>query len=264
MQRGLAAALTQAAIFGSLILTAAVGFGVASYMLLGDAAQASAAPAGRGTLPAAFASDPNVTRLLDEAARMPSSAGAAGREREAAITTLGAALDPATAISQLRGSVALAVRSAPPLSPQDVTLIVAADAAAPRPASPPSVDRPAAIVYPGADATPELSPGERIEATVSFYYCEQSEGDERPGDGGGFCGAMRDGTIVYPGAAACSYDYLGQLFRIEGDPTERVYRCNDTGNAVLGLHRDIWFQSSDEGWLWAYRVGQRAVIEILP
>jgi len=40
VQRGLAAALTQAAIFGSLILTAAVGFGVASYMLLGDAALA--------------------------------------------------------------------------------------------------------------------------------------------------------------------------------------------------------------------------------
>ena len=224
-------------------------------MLLGDAAQASAAPAGRGTLPAM--SDPNVTRLLDEAARMPSSAVAAGREREAA-------LDPATAISQPRGSAALAVRSAPPLSPEDVTLTVAADAGPASPASPPSVDRPAAIAYPGADVTPELSPGERIEATVSFYYCEQSEGDERPGDGGGFCGAMRDGTIVYPGAAACSYDYLGQLFRIEGDPTERVYRCNDTGNAVLGLHRDIWFQSSDEGWLWAYRVGQRAVIEILP
>ncbi len=253
MQRGLAAALTQAAIFGSLILTAAVGFGVASYMLLGDAAQASAAPAGRGTLPAA--SDPNVTRPLDEAARMPSSAVAAGREREAA-------LDPAVAISQPWGSAALAVRSAPPLSPEDVTLTVAADAAPA--ASPPSVDRPAAIAYPGTDATPELSPGERIEATVSFYYCEQSAGDERPGDGGGFCGAMRDGTIVYPGAAACSYDYLGQLFRIEGDPTGRVYRCNDTGNAVLGLHRDIWFQSSDEGWLWAYRVGQRAVIEILP
>ncbi len=258
MQRGLAAALTQAAIFGSLILTAAVGFGVASYMLLGDTALASGEPAGRGTL--STASDPTVTRLLDEAARMPSSAVAAESEREAA-------LDPATAISQPRGSAALAVRSSPPLSPEDVTLTVAADAApaAPAsPASPPPVDRPAAIAYPGAEVTPELSPGVRIEATVSFYYCDQSEGDERPGDGGGFCGAMRDGTIVYPGAAACSYDYLGQQFRIEGDPTERIYRCNDTGNAVLGLHRDIWFQSSDEGWLWAYRVGQRAVIEILP
>ncbi len=258
MQRGLAAALTQAAIFGSLILTAAVGFGVASYMLLGDAALASGAADDRGT--ALAASDPNVTRLLDEAALMPSSAVAAGREREAA-------LDPVTAISQPRDSATLAVRTIPSPSPEDVALIVVADVVPP--ATQPSVisssvDLPAAIAYPGPDATPELSPGERIEATVSFYYCEQSEGDERPGDGGGFCGAMRDGTIVYPGAAACSYDYLGQLFRIEGDPTERVYRCNDTGNAVLGLHRDIWFQSSDEGWLWAYHVGQRAVIEILP
>ena len=114
-----------------------------------------------------------------------------------------------------------------------------------------------------ADGPPPLAPGDRVLATVSFYYCEQSEGTPA-GDGGGFCGIMRDGTVVYPGAAACHFDYLGQLFRIVGDPVERIYRCADTGTAVQGLHRDIWFQSSSEGWLWQYGIGTLATIEVLP
>jgi 3D (Asp-Asp-Asp) domain-containing protein len=57
--------------------------------------------------------------------------------------------------------------------------------------------------------------------------------------------------------------YIGQQFRIEGDPTGRVYTCNDTGSAVHGLHRDIWFFSSAEGWQWQLSVGPRAVLEIV-
>ncbi|MYE31887.1 MAG: hypothetical protein F4X80_04365 [Chloroflexi bacterium] len=110
-------------------------------------------------------------------------------------------------------------------------------------------------------ATPELQPGNRVVATVSFYYCTADSG--HPGDGGAWCGAMRDGTVVYPGAAACDYEYLGQQFRIEGDPTGRVYTCNDTGSAVHGLHRDIWFRTNAEGWSWQRDVGRRVVIEIV-
>ena len=66
------------------------------------------------------------------------------------------------------------------------------------------------------------------------------------------------------GAAACDVAYLGQQFRIEGDPLGRVYKCADTGSAVHGLHRDIWFHSSSEGWNWQRSVGQAATIEILP
>ena len=109
-----------------------------------------------------------------------------------------------------------------------------------------------------------LEPGELVEATVSFYYCERGEQGLHPGDGGGFCGVMRDGTVVYPGAAACAYSYLGQRFRIVDDPLERIYVCADTGSAVHGLHRDIWFMSSDDGWDWQLNVGQVATIEILP
>lgn len=109
---------------------------------------------------------------------------------------------------------------------------------------------------------PKLQSGDRVRATVSFYYCRQS-GSIR-GDGGAFCGAMRDGSIVYNGAAACDYGYLGQRFRIEGDPSGRIYRCADTGSAVHGLHRDIWFATNEEGWAWQKSVGQSATIEIVP
>ena len=112
-----------------------------------------------------------------------------------------------------------------------------------------------------ATSTPELAPGDRVVATVSFYYCAAGAG--HAGDGGSWCGAMRDGTVVYPGAAACDYTYLGQQFRIEGDPTGRVYTCNDTGSAVHGLHRDIWFPTNTEGWSWQREVGRNVVIQIV-
>ena len=112
--------------------------------------------------------------------------------------------------------------------------------------------------------TPALRPGDRIGVSVSFYYCEAGGKTAARGDGGGFCGAMRDGTVVYNGAAACDFVYLGQRFRIEGDPLGRIYRCADTGSAVHGLHRDVWFGSSDDGWAWQRSVGQAATIEVLP
>lgn len=111
---------------------------------------------------------------------------------------------------------------------------------------------------------PPLTPGQRVSVPLSFYYCEPGQEPAVPGDGGGFCGAMRDGSTVYPGAAACDIAYLGQQFRIEDDPTGRIYRCADTGNAVDNLHRDIWFRTASEGWDWLLTVGRQGVIEILP
>ena len=83
---------------------------------------------------------------------------------------------------------------------------------------------------------------------------------------GTFCGHdARRRLIVYPGAAACDYAYIGQRFRIDGrsEPAAST-TCNDTGSAVHGLHRDIWFQTSDEGVVWQLFIGRRAEIEILP
>jgi hypothetical protein len=113
-------------------------------------------------------------------------------------------------------------------------------------------------------APPALAPGDRVDVTLSFYYCEEGPAGFPSGDGGGFCGLMRDGSPVYAGAAACAIQYLGQSFRILNDPTERVYRCADTGSLIDGQHRDIWFRTNDAGWLWQQTVGPSAVIEILP
>ena len=123
-----------------------------------------------------------------------------------------------------------------------------------------SVALAASLVVPTA---PVLDPGDEVEVSLSFYYCQQGSGGTPFGDGGGFCGAMRDGTVVYPGAAACDYAYLGQTFRILGDPSDRVYRCADTGSAVHGLHRDIWFRNSEDGQAWQGEVGDSATIEVL-
>lgn len=112
--------------------------------------------------------------------------------------------------------------------------------------------------------TPALADGDRVIAPITFYYCDRATPDSPIGDGGTFCGHMRDGDIVYSGAAACDFAYLGQRFRIVGDPTGRSYTCADTGSAVHGLHRDIWFQTSDEGVVWQLFIGRRAEIEILP
>lgn len=124
----------------------------------------------------------------------------------------------------------------------------------------PTVSVPAVI----KDREPPLQPGDVVPATLSFYYCEEGPGGLHPGDGGGFCGVMRDGTVVYEGAAACAYAYLGQQFRVIGDPLGLIYRCADTGSAVHGQHRDIWFHDSDAGWSWQLAMGQQVLIEILP
>lgn len=109
-----------------------------------------------------------------------------------------------------------------------------------------------------------LAAGERLDVPVSFYYCEEGPEDFPSGDGGGFCGLMRDGSPVYPGAAACALEYLGQRFRILNDPVDRVYKCGDTGSLIDGQHRDIWFRTNDAGWQWQRSVGPSATIEILP
>jgi len=118
------------------------------------------------------------------------------------------------------------------------------------------------VVADSVNPLPELAAGDLIEATISFYYCEQGDA-AHGGDGGGFCGPMRDGTVVYEGAAACDYVYLGQRFRILGDPADRIYTCHDTGSAVHGLHRDIFFYNAESGWPWLLSVGTDVVLEIV-
>ena len=104
---------------------------------------------------------------------------------------------------------------------------------------------------------------ETVEASLSYYYCNQGSVAASIGDGGGWCGAMANGEVVHEGAAACDRAHLGQRFRIVGDPLGLTYTCKDTGSAVHGQHRDIWFDISDDGYRWIVGVGYTAQVQIL-
>ena len=104
---------------------------------------------------------------------------------------------------------------------------------------------------------------ETVETSISYYYCKQGALPASIGDGGGFCGAMANGEVVHQGAAACARSRLGERFRIVGDPLGLTFECKDTGSAVHGHHRDIWFDLSDDGYRWIVGVGYRATVEIL-
>jgi hypothetical protein len=112
-------------------------------------------------------------------------------------------------------------------------------AAAPIPAAPP----PAAVVTVG-----------RIDnVNLTFYDCLDQ----------GFCGTMKYGKEVFEGAAACSWNLPeGTRFRIIGDPTARVYVCEDRG-LLEDTWVDIFFHDPDDGWAWQKAVGRYGTIEIV-
>ena len=109
---------------------------------------------------------------------------------------------------------------------------------------------------------PPASVDQRL-ASITYYYCSQGSIPASIGDGGGWCGAMASGQVVYEGAAACAAQYMGQQFKILGDPNGRIYTCADTGSAVTGEHRDIFFHNSDDGYQWWLQIGTTATIEIV-
>jgi hypothetical protein len=95
---------------------------------------------------------------------------------------------------------------------------------------------------------------ERIaDANVTFYDCAVQ----------GFCGAMYNGTQVFDGAAACSWDLaLGTRFVIEDDPTQRLYVCEDRG-LLADTWVDIFFYHPSEGWRWQSQTGRRSGILVI-
>jgi hypothetical protein len=90
-------------------------------------------------------------------------------------------------------------------------------------------------------------------ANITFYDCKVQ----------GFCNEMYNGRKVYEGAAACSFDLeLGTRFRILGDPTERIYHCDDRG-LLSKTWVDIFFHDPDDGYSWQGKVGRCATVEIV-
>lgn len=98
---------------------------------------------------------------------------------------------------------------------------------------------------------------------ISVYYCEGGPQTGRWGDGGGWCGHFASGKRVYEGGAACAREYRGQRFKIAGDPLDRTYVCEDTGGAVHGNTRDIFFWNSDDAQRWTRVVGTHAEVFVV-
>jgi hypothetical protein len=128
-------------------------------------------------------------------------------------------------------------------------------------AAPVPAGRPAPVATPSFAATlARLQDVERVMVTgtiqnvnLTFYDCL----------GQGFCGRMAGGRVVYEGAAACSYDLrLGTRFRIVGDPTGRVYVCEDRG-LLSPTWIDVFWRDPADGWRWQAAVGRWGTIEIL-
>lgn len=93
----------------------------------------------------------------------------------------------------------------------------------------------------------------KLTSTLTFYDCL----------GQGFCGTMANGRKVHEGAAACSYNLaLGTMFTISGDPTNRVYICEDRG-MLPNTHVDIFWNDPKDGYWWQSQVGMRGTLQIV-
>jgi len=88
---------------------------------------------------------------------------------------------------------------------------------------------------------------------ITFYDCANQ----------GFCGAMYNGRQVYEGAAACSWNLpLGTRFTIVGDPTHRIYTCEDRG-LLSNTWVDVFWYYPSQGHTWQSIVGRYGTIEIV-
>ncbi len=137
------------------------------------------------------------------------------------------------------------------VNPPPAQALLAEESQEPRP--PPAPARPTEPGRPPAAAGPTVVKGRLGNVSTTFYDCK----------GQGFCGTMYNGQKVYEGAAACSFDLpLGTRFRIPGDPTGRVYRCDDRGLLTATWVDIFWYDPAD-GWAWQSAVGRVGSIEIV-
>ena len=108
---------------------------------------------------------------------------------------------------------------------------------------------------PGQTGAPDGAAVER-QAPITFYSCL--------GPRGGYCGAMSSGKTVYEGAAACGSAYeLGERVSIAGDPTGRVYVCEDRG-WLAPAQLDVFWYREEDGRAWTTMVGRWAEVRREP
>ncbi len=124
-----------------------------------------------------------------------------------------------------------------------------APAAAPPPAAPVQSGSAEDGTYVGQ----HITAGQVSGVNITFYDCLDQ----------GFCGTMYDGHRVYQGAAACSWNLpLGTQFKIQGDPTGRIYSCADRG-LLSNTWVDIFWYDPADGWAWQHVVGRYGTIVIV-
>ncbi len=100
---------------------------------------------------------------------------------------------------------------------------------------------------------PHVTRGVINNVNITFYDCANQ----------GFCGAMYNGRKVYEGAAACSWNLaIGTKFIIVGDPTHRIYICEDRG-LLANTWVDIFWYHPADGYSWQSSVGRYGTIEIV-
>ncbi len=126
-----------------------------------------------------------------------------------------------------------------------------------------SLRPPAVATGPGQRGVPDEAAPRRAgwgpverQTPITFYSCL--------GPRGGFCGAMSSGNVVYEGAAACGSAYaLGDRVSIVGDPTGRVYVCEDRG-WLAPTQVDVFWYREEEGLAWMAQVARRADVQREP
>jgi hypothetical protein len=120
----------------------------------------------------------------------------------------------------------------------------------PPPAPPPE---PPALRIQALSREQTVATGRITNVNLTFYDCLSQ----------GFCGNMYNGRRVYEGAAACSWNLpIGTRFTIDGDPTGRVYICEDRG-LLANTWIDVFWHDPADGWRWQAAVGRRGTIEIV-
>jgi len=81
---------------------------------------------------------------------------------------------------------------------------------------------------------------------LSFYVCRGAP----PGFEDGFCGGAAGNLGLEEGQVACGYAWsLGTQFQIYGDPTNRIYICNDRGLGPT-YWLDVFFWEYADGRAW--------------
>jgi hypothetical protein len=262
---------------GSVISIFGLALTVSTIAILYSAAGAAAEAV--GSAPPAFAAI-QVTTLPELAGSsslgLPSNAGATAMPYDGAAIEAGLGVGPLTEAPAPSASDAN-----PPRSLENVRIrALSVSSVTPKasfPLVPEPAPRPAAIVA-RLPASEDSTIGNAVAATptpvpayvmrpvdmppalrrfdnvnITFYDCAHQ----------GFCGSMANGRKVYEGAAACSYDLvLGTRFFIEGDPTKRIYRCEDRG-LLTRTWVDIFWYRPEDGWRWQGEVGRYGSIVIV-